>query len=136
MSCYGITWETMEFCCGVGEITGISDYIKKPEQALHGLFTSIEELYDTRKAKWFQEVSLSIPDCPIMIFTQAYSKPRKSAGYGYDLKRYIEENNLGVVVAGKEARNPNTDNYVTAFIWTLNRSGIKAWAEKRGIEEP
>ncbi len=101
--------------CGVTELDGISSC--RPDVAIADLtIWGDSNFYDLEKN--------------IYIFTQA-RKTKAQAGYGFDLANYIENNGLGVVRHSDTAKNPNSGNYVTVFVWTVNHVGLKRWAKQR-----
>lgn len=108
----------MEFqCCGLGEMGGISSF-DNPEMLC--------------KAALSYRNSLEVPIVSHLIFTQA-SGTKRLSGYGYNLAKYIIANGLGHVAASEPGENPNSGNYVTVFVWTLNERGIRRWAKKQGF---
>lgn len=55
--------------------------------------------------------------------------------YGGRLKRYIEEQGLGTVVQTPFAFNPNSNNQLRAYLWTLDREALATWTETKQREE-
>lgn len=107
----------MEFkglsCCGMTEFANICD-IPDPE-------TLIMHAYD----------NAGFPG--IAIFSSATSKKSATESVAQKLAAYITENGLGEVVQAVPGKNPNTSNYLQAFMWTPSLSGLKKWrtAEER-----
>ena len=67
-----------------------------------------------------------------IVFSQAVNHYDGCHGaYGKRLAAYIRKNKLGYVSKSKTGNNPNTQNAITAFVWTLDQEGLKLWWAKR-----
>jgi hypothetical protein len=115
------------------EIHGISSYSLRDEAqrkvcVFHILTRDVAQLDGTLKT------ILNVPHACHFLFTQASSYKECDTPYGKYLREYIEANKLGTVVETVPAVNRNSDNYVVAYLWTLDKPAIKAWVEAH-IEE-
>ena len=121
-------------CCGVAEIDGLQ-YRRygvttpfDPEKALR-------QLYNDGWSQWNDNGEQDDDGPPFLIFTAVV------AAYGSDyaldltngdvLMKYIRDNRLGAVKRSQPKRNPNTDNEVRAYLWTVAPKNFNAWAQKR-----
>lgn len=66
-----------------------------------------------------------------VLFTEVQPKGA-IVGYGKRLADYIEEHNLGTIVASTIATNPNSRNRLRGYIWTINKRALTAWHKKHG----
>lgn len=100
-------------CCGVVEISGIGHYAE-PAIALDELVfaNQLHRRYG------------------LIIFTGAIARTGAEAAYAIRFRDYIVENNLGEVSTSGQARNPNSGNTITAYVWKPNRKGITAWRRR------
>jgi len=106
-------------CCGVIEMSGIEHFNGDPANAVVDMLCC-------------EGLQLDPPEAAHIVFTQA-SKTRCKSGYGYAIASYIIQQGLGTVANSQPARNPNTSNQITVFVWTPNIAGIKSWAKRNGI---
>lgn len=130
MSFGNVTIES-DICCGLGEINGIM-HAKDPEaNAIQILFVAFCYWHFNRNKE--ELVRLVIPAQGVLVFTQArYSKEN----YGEKLAAYIKKNKLGKVVKSAEGNNQNhKGSKITAYLWTLDRKAIRAWAKRPEILE-
>lgn len=102
-------------CCGLGEISGLSDY-RKPELALKSLFRDSGDGLLLRQ--------------PHLIFTQA----GRGATYGKRFAAYLVKEGLGTVVATPSKTNPNSGNPLVAWIWTTNKKALKKWGVTHNVK--
>jgi hypothetical protein len=72
-----------------------------------------------------------------LIFTQA-SRTKAAKSYGWALKKFLEENDLGIVTVGaKPMKNANTGgNYITIFIWAPNVKKLQAFVKAYRKDHP
>lgn len=118
-------------CCGVVELDAIS-YSKSPIDIFINI---IDDYYcdpgiDEAEIKHYAENVVDDKfSAAHAIFTQA-SRTRKKSGYGFNLARYVEKNNLGTVIASAPAKNPNTGNYIVTFVWTINHKELVRYLTK------
>lgn len=101
-------------CCGLSDI----DYLKgtKPKEAIAKICTD-RELNDTP---------------PFYLFSGVVKEK-----YGENFKKYILKNKLGKIIETPTRINPNSDNRIKAWVWSVNNKEIKRWAKenKKTIEE-
>lgn len=102
-------------CCGLGEMSGLSDF-RRPELALKSLFRDDSGLLLRQ---------------PHLIFTQA----GRGATYGKRFAAYLIKEGLGTVVATPSKTNPNSGNPLVAWIWTPNKKALKAWGAAHNVKE-
>lgn len=55
----------------------------------------------------------------------------KSFKWGEALAEYIVESKLGTVIRTADARNPNTSNVITTFVWTMDPDAVRAWLSQQ-----
>lgn len=122
-------------CCGLVELDGIS-YSKSPTNIFIDIFDCCVPcdyytvIADETEIKHYAEDAVHDKfSAAHAIFTQA-SRTRKQSGYGFNLARYIEKNNLGTVIASAPAKNPNTGNYIVTFVWTINHKELVRYFTK------
>ena len=118
-------------CCGVVEMSGIAHFRNDPTNAVVDMLCCEEYDYDS-DGNDKPYLQLDPPKAAHIVFTQA-SKTRCKSGYGYAIASYIIQQGLGTVANSQPARNPNTSNQITVFVWTPNIAGIKSWAKRNGI---
>jgi hypothetical protein len=114
-------------CCAVAEISGIRHFATEPANVIVDVLCT--EGYDNDEPY----LLLEPPESAHIIFTQA-SRGKVKTGYGYTLRDYIVSQKLGTVVCSTPSKNPNTQNNVTVFVWTLDMPGIRQWAKRNGIQ--
>jgi hypothetical protein len=102
---------SLDGCCGVREIDGISD-CASAEEAMKELLVE-EADHDTTD---------QFDARPFIIFTAItrVKGGRKTITYGDDFKNYILSNNLGTVVEMGPETNPGTGNKLKLYVWTPN----------------
>lgn len=54
-----------------------------------------------------------------------------NANYGRKLANYIQRNKLGTTITTRVKRNPNTNNKVTVWLWSINRQRTTTLFNKR-----
>lgn len=111
-------------CCGIREIYPIEDGKDARDTIL-----SLCRLCSGNVDGWYSHNELprlkrgTFEFCSL-IFSQASGRN----SYGYDLAKFIAANNLGDVVKGTPALNPNTGNSIVPWIWKVNRTALaKFW---------
>lgn len=112
-------------CCGVGELNGISEYPNDPRGAVIDILTDEDPSFEADD----EARILAIPNKSHLIFTQA-QRTRVRISYGNRLAAYITQQRLGAVVQSAPARSPNTGNYITVFVWALDKAAIRRWAKR------
>ena len=95
-------------CCGVKEIAGISN------DPIEGIMRDIVE------NRYMASVR-----CAYYLYTDA----APSAPKGKELTEFIKSHDLGLVTIAPPARNPNSGNVVTTFMWKINERNLFAWAK-------
>lgn len=104
-------------CCGIDEIDGLS---RDPKDTL---LEVCQEKYDN--GGW-GDVSRQA----YIIFHDANKN-----GNGIAMAKYITKNNLGDIVSPARSRiNPNSRNYIRAWVWSPDEKLLKAWWKKNRDE--
>jgi hypothetical protein len=110
-------------CCGVREISLLSSYTD-PKVAMRmfgqGLFS---------KRPGEQKTS---PMFRYVVFTQAQAQNTRltETGYGYRFAAYIREHNLGTLIDTPFNVNPNSNNNLKMWVWTVDLEVTKRhWEE-------
>lgn len=125
----------VEGCCGINELAYIAD-AKSPDRVIRFLaeeYEAQEEGEHDERRFWGGPDSVS----NLYLFTQATSKKvtkrQREQGYGFRLKKFIEQHKLGEVTVGPERENavPGHNTIITPFIWAPDWDAIKAgkWRE-------
>lgn len=110
-------------CCGLREITGLSNGdlpITQMKQFLKKVFA----------ADGFSGGKYSRLMCSHVVFTEA-RHPRYDNGqpkYGHNFAAFIRANSLGTVSASRIGVNPNSNNQVKFWVWTIDGENLKKWA--------
>lgn len=100
-------------CCGISELANIRDD-DSPEETIMNISAG-EQAFVV-----FSDVRENHPN---------YSKGRALAAL-------IKINKLGALVELPPATNPNSDNNVKAWMWRVNRRGLRAYQSKLRKAEP
>lgn len=120
----------IEGCCGINELAYIGD-AKSPDRVIHFLAEEYEAREEDEHDKgrfWADPDSVS----NLFLFTQATSKKvtkrQREQGYGFRLKKFIEQHKLGEVTVGPERENATVghDTIITPFVWAPDWDAIKA----------
>lgn len=119
-------------CCGMREL-----YIggSTPLQCMKTVTQNVSSrVYSSKTRSYVQHFGLAFSH---VVFTQnvhpndfaEYDKG--TYGYGHRLAAYIKKNKLGNITVSKTATNPNTENPITVFLWTINKAGLERfWSVK------
>jgi hypothetical protein len=106
-------------CCAIREIDGLSNsyYTNNMELAFKDF---CNEFYDYQSC-WSEEDDEDYFDAEngtgaFVVFSQV--EPNQ---YGTNFAEYIRKNKLGRVSKSRKKLNPNSYNYVTMFVWEINR---------------
>ena len=114
-----IEQQTLQTCCGVHEIAGVSD--GPPAAVLYSLETDNGGC-TTRN----------------IVFTDI-TRHRKSRKSGWAFAAFLRKKRFGAVLGpSKAGRNPNTGNAVCVWVWTPNVKAVARWfaaEEKRRDKE-
>lgn len=118
-------------CCGVKEISGLRNLQHLKNQA--AIMTCVlarlsrsrifHRTVDWTTTYYFSPREMESTCCAHMIFTQAGANAR----YGYKFAEFIRQNRLGRVTVSVGSKNPNSDNIVRVFTWTLNQDAVMTW---------
>lgn len=65
------------------------------------------------------------------VLFSAVHRPAPYMKYGDALGALIEKEGLGTVWKSKVTKNPNSNNDLAAYVWTLNREAIQAWLARK-----
>ena len=95
-------------CCGVREIDGL-------------------RLFGVRKS--MKDIAPDIlHGCAFVIFTGVVSENvSENAQYGQRFAKYIIKNRLGEVTASPRRLNPNSQNMLAVWIWTVDHEALARW---------
>lgn len=119
---------TLNSCCGVMEIDGVS--LNTPKEVLLSLLDWEHEDYDYNTEKL-------LGNSRNVVFTDvAQMRRNKQSGWGF--AKFITENKLGTITGPSPgATNPGTRNKVHVWVWTPNVKAIEAWfaAEQKRREK-
>jgi hypothetical protein len=117
-------------CCGVKEISGLHHY-RDMRLAMTAVLFQLSNSGIRHIAKegfgthhYLHPRRLERTKCAHMIFTQNMAS---RSGYGFRFAEFIKKNHLGKVTVGHGGRNPNSENHVIVFVWTLNQGAVLRW---------
>jgi hypothetical protein len=102
-------------CCGLREISGLSDHCDSAE-AMQAFCGSV--------------IFSGYLRCSHAIFSEARGMLMNDGPYGERFAAYIRRHNLGTVTASKRVENPNSGNQLKVWVWTINKRNLRAWARK------
>jgi hypothetical protein len=94
-------------CCGIKELIDIDDYRTEPEQIIEDV---CEEYY------------IHEHRCAFYIFSDIQDKVA-----GKNLRKYILKNKLGTITMSPIRVNPNSDNSLRVYIWTISRANLRKY---------
>ena len=148
---------TPTMCCGVKELSGLSwlgqevtvqtDVYGNPVTREH--ITPAKYLGGLIYKLWGRDPLAKHPDpyipqfdpsisklisCAHVMYNQAIRQGISRNPYGEEFTAYILENRLGEVTRIKPTINPNSNNVLTTFIWTVDHNAVLAWWEKHRLE--
>lgn len=127
-------------CCGVREISGLSgypsapaamrafvQYLRQPGGYPSGMTAGrlVKEGDSTYAAGFNQRFRY-------VFFTQANPTKLSPTGYGFRFAAFIRKHKLGEVVIASEVDhiNPNSNNHLAMWTWTVNQDALSKWAIK------
>lgn len=96
-------------CCGMKELSEISLDIS-PEDTIRSVLPRIYK------------------SCGLVIFTGVLVH-----GYGKRLADYIEKHKLGQVRQSLPRTNPNTNNRIAAWIWSVSTNGCRDYMKRHRL---
>ena len=97
-------------CCGISELVDIQ-LANKPEDAILRVYQHMH-------------------DQGIILFSEKRERKQGTfQGIGEDIRKFIAANKLGTVVRLPTTINPNTSNYIRAYLWRVNRTNMIKWGE-------
>jgi hypothetical protein len=104
-------------CCAIREIDGLSNsgYRNNTELAFKDFcdeFYEYQDGWDDEDDYYDEENGTGA----FIIFSQV-----EPSDYGTQFAEYIRKNKLGRVSKSRKKLNPNSDNFVTMFVWEINR---------------
>lgn len=97
-------------CCGIDEMANIVDNDRDPQFSV--------ATYARNGGGAFA------------LFSSITNGRGEAKSAGKQLADYIEKNKLGTVVRVGRSRNPNTDNMLTMWVWTVDQKALAAWKRK------
>lgn len=119
----------LEGCCGIREISGLS-YCRDKK----GLYSAKQAMREV-----FQQCYGQPPGCQDVkwryaIFSEA-NPPDAEAPLNYGTKfcAYILENGLGTVIETGNNINPNSENLLKVWVWTMDHDAMRAWGKKSKV---
>ena len=95
-------------CCGISELADIQ-YSNRPEDAIIRVYKEVHNQ-------------------GIILFSEANEEGSWS-GMGNKICDYIREHKLGTVTQHVTCVNPNTSNYIRAYLWRVNRTNMMRWGK-------
>ena len=109
-------------CCGIREIDGLEANPEEHEMA---------DFLDNIVSEWFDGVGgdSSRTQGAFMFFscTSSYSECAEM------LIALIKKHKLGTVQQSLEKLNPNSDNHLTMYMWSVAKHSMLAYASKQGL---
>ena len=121
-------------CCGLRELYIGWDYASldqrtTPVDAVKFLCQQFSGRKMNTRTREFK-ATLNLSMCQV-VFTQNTkakdAEDTSALNYGVRLATYITKHKLGSVVQSETAKNPNTSNPITVFVWTLNAKNLRTW---------
>lgn len=94
-------------CCGIRELIDIDAYLTEPEQIIADV---CEEYY------------IHEHRCAFYLFSDIQDK--KS---GKELSSFIKKNKLGTITMSPVRVNPNSDNSLRVYLWTISRANLRKY---------
>lgn len=71
---------------------------------------------------------------PLTRHIEIYKAAHENPGYGKDLKKYIEDNNLGLVTESEERQN-GTGNWLKIYLWHIDWDKLASMMKPLDAEE-
>jgi hypothetical protein len=110
-------------CCGIKEVAPIH-LDDSPEDTIKSL---AKRTYWGRKGL---ETTFEWPtNYRFLIFSQAKAK----STYGENLRKFIEDHDMGEVVVAGRGKNPNTRHILKVYVWTVDHDKVKAWLKTQKV---
>lgn len=101
-------------CCGIKELSGLSQYPDNPADAMQNIgrmiYISTSNHYIGKHFRY-------------IVFSQA----GKNSHYGEVFAKYILDNNLGSLVETDWHVNPNSKNQLKVWVWTTDHHALDTW---------
>lgn len=119
-------------CCGLGEAAGLSypqDSSFKTQMRAILKGKKLLARYMNYYTGAFQRFHLRKG---AVIFT---SNTLERGNYASTFASNITRARLGTVQKFKPFTNPNTDNPITVYLWTINQEALIQWVKSNGMEE-
>ena len=114
-------------CCGVKELNRLSDY-NTPRSALEGFGTAIYNV-DRYKETGYREHKgeplVQRDNFRYAVFTCAWSRSSMPKTYGQGFADYIIKHNLGEVIETGVHINPNSNNNLKVWLWTVDHDAVR-----------
>jgi len=105
-------------CCGIRELNGLSDAESSKEALLSFYYNT--SYIDADRFRY-------------VIFSQALSyRCGRTPAYGEKFASYLRNLRVGSVkiATTEDVKNPNSNNFLKVWIWTVDWDALKAWANK------
>ena len=130
-------------CCGMREIEDIGGSGKTAAEALREFCTNLPALYDYGKRSPGGEFKLTGREISfsLVVFTGVVKRNRgdssseREDNYGEAFADLLAAEKLGVVLPSAAGVNPNTGNTIQAWVWTVDRDELVAYAQHIDAEE-
>ena len=107
-------------CCGIREIISLRNIIS--------------ELGAEGVAKAFAKV---VAHKALMSAFVIFSEVREGGNtYGQAFNSFIAAKGLGPVLKTETVQNPNSGNFITVYVWQMNRDALKAWHKEFAPDDP
>lgn len=116
-------------CCGYREIHGLGFY-RSPQKALLDLLKG-----QMGGCQNIADLGVRVARFRYVMFAQAASHKMEKS-YGDRFKAFLLHNKLGTVIETDWNINPNSYNQLKIFIWTIDWTTTRAWAEKHLTFDP
>ena len=112
-------------CCGMRELHGLNFRNWNPVTRTSDLSPADQLVRVVSRDCFDRDTN---PYC-MVLFTDIVSKYHQQ---GTLLANYIYDNELGDIIETPVKTNPNTNNSIRAWIWTINKTKLRSWHRKNG----
>lgn len=103
--------------CGVREIDGLAN--RSPKKALQQIYWEAIDRDEINSVDWRNDGLLNFA---FMMFSGVIKE-----NYAQKFKKYLLDNKLGEVIETKTKTNPNSNNDIRVYVWTINRKTYSQW---------
>ena len=123
-------------CCGVWEIEYLS-MMKSPEEALRSFWemtTVMVPIFNRAPLLKKAFVIFTATTRPLNRHVSLYNEANNDPTYGPKFKKYLEDNNLGLVMESEERINV-TSNHLKIYIWHIDWDRMAEFMKAGDMEE-